>query len=59
MSQCIFCGEEHEPGPVGLEGTLFSGIEFKACPNIPSDCIYEDREYETGPRGALHHLNYE
>lgn len=54
--RCHFCNEEHEPGPVGIEGGAFAGVQFKVCPAIPPDLIYEDREFETGPRGALHRL---
>jgi hypothetical protein len=56
VSKCPFCGEEHEPGPVGEPGTLFAGIEIKTCPKLPAESMYEDREYESGPRGALHYV---
>lgn len=59
QSACPFCGAVHPPGPVGIAGGPFAGIEFKVCPEIPDDCIYEDREFETGPRGALHRLRRE
>jgi hypothetical protein len=50
---CPFCGEIHERGPVGEVGTAFEGIEFKVCPAIPEGFIYNDHEYERGPRGQL------
>lgn len=57
MPECKFCGEDHGPGPVGIEGGAFAGIEFKVCPKLPPDHIYEDREFDTGPRGALHKID--
>lgn len=57
--RCAFCGEQHGPGPVGEPGTAFAGIEFKVCPKLPPDYIYEDREYDAGPPGALHHIKPE
>jgi hypothetical protein len=59
MMDCAFCGENHGPGPVGLPGTVFAGIEFKVCPKLPEDHFYEDREYGRGPRGALHRIEPE
>lgn len=57
--ECPVCGEEHEDEPVGQPGTWLEGIALKLCPQIPEDCIYEDREYDSGPRGALHKLRLE
>lgn len=50
---CAFCGDVHEPGPVGEPGSAFAGIEFKVCPKIPEGFIYSDHIYERGPRGQL------
>jgi hypothetical protein len=44
---------------VGQPGSAFAGIEFKVCPKLPPDHIYEDREFESGPRGVLHKLDPE
>ena len=48
---CLVCGEDH-----GALGTLYAGIEIQACPKLPEDTLYEDREFEHGPRGVLHLL---
>lgn len=55
--ECPLCGEAHEPGPEGIASGPFAGIRFQTCPEIPENCVYEDREYEKGPRGALHLLD--
>lgn len=54
--RCPFCGDVHEPGPIGVQGGAFAGVQFKVCPAVPPNCFYEDREFENGPRGALHLL---
>lgn len=54
---CPFCGETHEPGPVGEFGTAFEGIEFKLCPKVPDGFLYNDHPYERGPRGQLLRLH--
>jgi hypothetical protein len=56
IERCAVCGRLHEPGTKGRMDGPFPGIEFKACPNIPEGHIYEDREFDSGPRGALHRL---
>jgi len=53
---CSFCGEVHDPGPVGEPDGPFAGIEFKVCPKLPHDHIYEDHQYPSSPRGALHRI---
>jgi hypothetical protein len=50
---CPFCGEVHQPGPVGIPGSAFAGIEILVCPNIPDGHIYMDDQPKVGPRGAL------
>lgn len=53
IERCRFCGGLHEPGPVGQPNSAFPGIEFKVCPKVPEGHIYNDHEYESGPRGQL------
>jgi hypothetical protein len=53
MNECVVCGEDHGPGPIGFEGGAFAGIEFQACSRLPEDSIYVDQQYASGPRGAL------
>lgn len=53
---CPFCGMAHGQGPVGEPDTAFAGLEFKVCPKLPPDHIYEDVVFEKGPRGRLHRL---
>jgi hypothetical protein len=48
---CPFCGEAHGSDPVS-----YAGIEIKVCPAIPLGHAYENREYPSGPPGALHRL---
>lgn len=50
---CPFCGETHPVSAVGIAGGPFAGIEFRACPNIPEGFVYNDHEYESGPRGQM------
>ena len=35
------------------------GISSQWCSRIPFGFVYEDREFETGPRGALHRISVE
>jgi hypothetical protein len=56
MADCSFCGEDHGPSPIGEPRGPFAGIEFKVCPQLPVDCIYEDREFPSGPPGLLYRL---
>lgn len=60
MKVCPVCGKVHDyPDPIGLPGSWLDGIEIKVCREIPEDCIYEVREYPTGPSGALHLIRRE
>jgi hypothetical protein len=53
MDECIVCGEDHGKGVIGDDGGPFAGVEFKVCPRLPTDAIYVDQQYASGPRGAL------
>jgi hypothetical protein len=53
---CPFCGAGHDIASFGMPGGAFDGIKFVPCPKVPSGFVYEDREFDRGPRGALHRL---
>jgi hypothetical protein len=55
-NDCPFCGEDHGPQPVGEPEGPFCGLVFPVCPRIPPDHLYEDRQFEIGPRGLLHRI---
>lgn len=48
---CPVCGKNH-----GSETVVIWGIEVKTCPTLPLNFFHEDREFESGPPGALHKL---
>lgn len=46
---CPFCGDEHEEESVIEPGRLYTGLRLRICPGIPSEHVYFDKQFETGP----------